>query len=67
MIEDPDMHGLNARQLMLRQRQAHGSRCNQEFPTAEGIKAVMEVSNQVGKVDIYGDGSYTTPPKWWVA
>lgn len=61
------MQGLNARQLMLNHKQAHGSRCNLSFPTAEDIKAMMEKRNLEETVEHFGDGSHATPTKSWAA
>ena len=37
ILNDPDMQGLNARQLMLRQKQAHGVGINLIFPSEDEI------------------------------
>ena len=78
------MSGLNARQVMFRQKQAFGSGGNLKFPT-EGRIALHESSQATTRgrtapgesehedhtlVELhfaYGDGSHTTPNKWWAA
>ena len=67
ILEDPEVDGLNARQLMLRHEAAHGSGSDLTYPDANAIDANMQDYPADFKVDVYGDGSYTTPTVWWVA
>ena len=46
IIQDPDMQGLNARQLMLRQKHAHGSGRDPEFPEEEDINRTHREARQ---------------------
>lgn len=62
ILEDPEVAHLNARQIMLKHKAAHGSGSNIEFPDANEIQKSMTGYLEHFKVDIYGDGSYTTPP-----
>ena len=46
MIQDPSMQGLNARQLMLRQKHAHGSGLDLEFPDEDDINETHREATQ---------------------
>ena len=61
LLEDPEAEGLTARQLMLKHKAAHGSGNDPTYPDADTIDANMRDYPADFKVDIYGDGSYTTP------
>ena len=61
------MERMNARQLMLKFKEAHGSGRNLEFPGAEEIETNMQGLPKDYKVNIYGDGSLTSPTLWWAA
>ena len=52
---------------MLKHKAAHGSGSNLDFPGAEEIRKNMEGYSEDYKVNIYGDGSYTSPTVWWAA
>ena len=65
--DDPDVVGYNARQIMLKYKEAHGSGQNLEFPGDEEIQRNMHGYPEDYKVDIFGDGSYTSPTVWWAA
>ena len=67
ILEDPDVAHLNARQIMLKHKAAHGSRSNLDFPDQNEIQKNMTGYHERYKVEIYGDGSYTTPTIWWAA
>ena len=67
IIEDHEVQGYNARQVMLKHKAAHGSGSNLTFPDANEIEANMQDYPTSFKVDIYGDGSYTSPTIWWAA
>ena len=67
IAEDPAAAGLNARQTMLKWKEAHGSGRNLDFPSAEDIISNMQGLPDDYMVDIFGDGSQTTPTKWWAA
>ena len=64
---EPEMNGKNARRLMLAKKTAHGSGVDLDFPGAEEIEANMKDYEEGHKIQTYGDGSYTTPTKWWAA
>ena len=61
------MAGYNARQVMLKYREAHGSGQDLEFPGAEEIEKNMQGHPEGYKVDIFDDGSQTSPIVWWAA
>ena len=67
VVEHPDRNGLNARQTMLKFKKAHGSGINLDYPDAAKIQEAMTGFDDNHKVPIYGDGSFTTPTKWWAA
>ena len=67
IVQDPQREGRNARQTMLMHKEAHGSGIDLVFPDAAKIDASMTGYDQDHMVDVYGDGSLTTPTKWWVA
>ena len=67
ILDDPQVEGLNDRQILLKFKAAHGSGNNLTFPDADQIKANMQGYPEDFKVDIYGDGSYTSPTVWWAA
>ena len=52
---------------MLAKKTAHGSGIDMVFPEKEEIEANMKDYDDGHKIQVYGDGSYTTPTKWWVA
>ena len=52
---------------MLMYKEAHGSGQDLDFPGAEEIEKNMEGHPEGHKVDIYGDGSHTSPTVWWAA
>ena len=52
--DDPDVEGYNARQIMLRHKEAHGSGQNVKFPGAEEIERNMQGYPEDYKVDIFG-------------
>ena len=52
---------------MLMQNQAHGSGEDLIFPDADQNKEAMKYHDPKHLVPIYGDGSHTTPTKWWAA
>ena len=61
------MEGYNARQIMFNHKEAHGSGPNLEYPEADGIEVNMQGYPGDYMVDIFGDGSYTSPIVWWAA
>ena len=67
LIEDPLRKERNARQRMLMYKQGHGSGINLDFPHPQQILDEMEGYDESHMVPIYGDGSFTTPTKWWAA
>ena len=73
ILNDIEMHGLNARQPLLKQKKPLGGGINLKFPIAEDIEAEVTgrdrqaPTKEVTLIDVYGDGSHTTPTKWWAA
>ena len=65
LIDDPKRGNRNARQTMLKHKQAHGSGCMPTFPTEQDINVAMEGHNEDHMIQAYGDGSMTTPTNWW--
>ena len=65
--DDPDVAGYNARQIMVKYKEAHGSGQDLDFPGVEEIEKNMQGHPEGYKVDIFGDGSHTSPTVWWVA
>lgn len=65
--EDPEVAGYNARQIMLKYKEAHGSGQDLDSPGAEEIERNMEGYPEGHKADIYGDGSHTSLTVWWAA
>ena len=57
----------NARHTMLQQKQAHGGGCMPTFPTEQETTEAMEGYADDQMIQVYGDGSLTTPTNWWVA
>ena len=52
---------------MLMHKGAHGTGTNPTFPTQNQINENMESQPVDFMVEVYGDGSFTTPTKWWAA
>ena len=67
ILDGPRVEGLNARQMLLKFKAAHGSGNNLTFPDADQIKANMQGYPEDFKVDIYGDESCTSPTVCWAA
>ena len=67
IIDDSEMQGLNARQILLKHKAAHGSGLDPSFPDGDEIKGCMSGYPPDHWVNIYGDGSYTSPTLWWAA
>jgi len=67
IIDGSEMQGLNARQIMVKHKAAHGSGVDPSFPDADEIEGCMQGYPPSHWVNIYGDGSYTTPTLWWAA
>ena len=61
ILQESTTRSLNARQLMLRHKLAHGSGVDLEYPDAEQIEENMKDLDQSYMVQVYGDGSFTTP------
>ena len=67
MADEAIRQGLNARQAMLRKKGAFGTGSYPVFPTQEEIRNFMG-HHQIGDpLEVYGDGSLTTPKMWWAA
>ena len=67
ITQDRKREGRNARQTMLMHKEANGSGIDLDFPDAAQIDVSMAGYDQDHMVDVYGDGSHTTPTKWWAA
>ena len=67
ILGDPVVGGFNARHVMLKFKAAHGSGSDLTFPDADAINANMQDYPVDFKVDIYRDGSHTSPTVWWAA
>ena len=67
IIDDTERRGKNARQTMLYHKGAHGTGIDPEFPSKAETHDHMRGHLDDYYVEVYGDGSYTTPTKWWVA
>ena len=67
IIEHHKRGNRNARQTMLQQKQAHGSGCMPTFPTEQQIAEAMDGYDDDKMIQVYGDGSLTTPTHWWAA
>ena len=52
---------------MLKHKAAHGSGVDPSFPDGNGIESSMRGYPSDHWVNIYGDGSYTSPTLWWAA
>ena len=62
IVEDPANRGLNARQIILKYKQPHASGENPNFPSKEEIDNTMGDFESDYFVEVFGDGSVTTPP-----
>ena len=58
---------LNARQLMMRHKKGHGAGISPDVPTKQAIQEHMAGQEADYMVPVYGDGSHTSPTKWWAA
>ena len=67
IADQDDNRHLNARQLILKYKQAHGSGMMPEYPTQQDIASTMQAHDDNYMVDVYGDGSLTDPTNWWAA
>ena len=67
IIEDPERGRLNARQTMLKYKGGHSTGVDPEFPEINDIDTMMHGFPEDHFIDIFGDGSFTTPAKWWAA
>ena len=67
LIQDPQREIRNARQTTLMYKQGHGRGANLESPQLQQTCEAMEGYQESHMVPIYGDGSFTTPIKWWAA
>ena len=65
IIEDPIARTMNARQVLLRCKQGHGAGINLDFPAKQQIVDEMSDLGESYSVNIYGDGSHTSPTIWW--
>ena len=61
ILDEPGNKWLNARQILLKIKQAHGSGIDLTFPTQAQIEEAMEGHGEDVQVRIYGDGSVTSP------
>ena len=67
ILDETERGRMNARQTMMKHKQGHGAGENAEFPTKLEIQQNMHGIADDVYVSILGDGSYTTPDKWWCA
>ena len=67
ICNNQEIEGCNARQVMLKYKRAHGSGNDLTFPGSDEIEANMKGHHEDYKVNIYGDGSFTSPTVWWAA
>lgn len=67
ICDNQELEGYNARQIMLKHTGAHGSGIDFTFPGSEEIEDNMKDHPRDYKVNVYGDGSFTSPTVWWVA
>ena len=52
---------------MLAMKGGHGTGENHTFPDRGDIEQAMKQHEDEQFIDMYGDGSYTTPHTWWAA
>ena len=83
ILDDPSADGLNARQLMVQQKEAFDSGIDPESPTAQSIEQHEVVQEEArGPLapgsqrrkdtpnilqTVLGDSSHTAPNKWWAS
>ena len=67
IVNSSEAKGKNARQLMLALKSGHGTGENLTFPVKEDIDQAMCEFSDERLVDIFGDGSHTTPKTWWAS
>ena len=67
IADDPEFKYLNARQVILNLKEAHGSGVDITFPTKQEIHSSMTGRADDYYVRIYGDGSLKNPNLWWAA
>ena len=67
LIDDRKRGNRNARQSMLKHKQAHGAGYMPTFPTDQEITEAMEGYSEDHLVPAYGDGSQTPPSNSWAA
>ena len=65
IAEKPEDRHLNARQLILKYKEAHGSGINPDYPTQQDIAITMQGLEDELMVDVFGDGRLTSPTNWW--
>ena len=67
ILQDPQREGRLAMQTMLMHKQAHGSGVDLDFPDTNQREEAMVGYDTGHMVQVYADGSYTTPTKRWAA
>ena len=67
ILKDPQVKGYNARQILLKLKEAHGAGVNLTFPDVDEINEHMTGYGEQEFIDIYGDGSLKNPRNWWAA
>ena len=67
ILASKEAEGKNARQVMLAMKGGHGTGENLTFPDREEIEKAMKQHKDEQFIDMYGDGSHTTPHTWWAA
>ena len=67
IVDEMSSKGINARRTMLAYKGAHGTGINPTFPNKQDIEENMRGLPEDFMVEVFGDGSYTTPKKGWAA
>ena len=67
ILDDLERGRKHARKTMMMHKRGHATGENPVFPSKDEIERNMQGLSLDKYIDIYGDGSYTTPKKWWCA
>ena len=67
ILEGREARGKNARQIMLAMKGGHGTGINPSFPEKGDIDRAMQNHEEDYFIDMYGDGSHTSPHTWWAS
>ena len=52
---------------MMHHKKGHGTGINPDIPTEQAIHEHMAGQDSDYMVPVFGDGSHTSPTKWWAA